>query len=311
MFGRPAPDRAAYSRPPQQSALHDERSHSHYYRYSQPPPAAWAPPQQAPIYFIPHNNSDAPPPQQPPQPVYYPASAVEPPPQMASQRSVHSTRPSVYLDDPAFSSDPRANPLVRYSTYAMNSQEEIHPAAGSQVSTTLHSSDYPPYTLSPPPRRFLYLVDLLSDILSRPVSRPMPPARTPVLLCQSAMYHPSMVPQRPCRKVRTSLPTSPPSISHRILPRRHYIIINPAQRAIIVTTATLRPMLLSTHVPLILRPPIITIAKRGTLVPLMRPAYTSRTKTRNVSLFPRNRRLGTRSSASSPPRRSIRIQRKA
>ncbi|GJE99661.1 hypothetical protein PsYK624_159320 [Phanerochaete sordida] len=133
------PSEHAYPRPPQhQGAImaHDEysqASQTFYPQYPQQSAYSRAAPQPDPSYYQPQS----PPARQ--ASIYGPPLAQsQQPQQMHSQRPIRS-RPipaSQFKEDPAFSPDPRSNPLAGFTNFTMNSKEEIVPAAGTQGQNT-------------------------------------------------------------------------------------------------------------------------------------------------------------------------------
>ncbi|EKM48402.1 uncharacterized protein PHACADRAFT_202860, partial [Phanerochaete carnosa HHB-10118-sp] len=106
--------------------IHDEHSHiAQTFYAAYPHQAAQAAHPLHPSDLDPSYYQPAPPPKQ--QAIYGPPlSQQQHSQQMSSQRPIRSRPipPSHFKDDPAFSPDPRTNPLA-YTTFAMNSREEI------------------------------------------------------------------------------------------------------------------------------------------------------------------------------------------
>ena len=126
-----------------------------------------------------------------------PSMAVDPQQQRSNNpRSV----PSIYSNDPAFSTDPRANPLTHY-TFAMNSREEIVPVTGGQVRRSsafrLGSFYLSPSLVSP--KLFLSHAHYYNSCIVYLSRMPLPP-RT-AILPQSTAPHLKDIP----RKLPTTL----------------------------------------------------------------------------------------------------------
>lgn len=146
MYGRPTSE-YIYSRPLQQSASppHDERSHTaQIYAYPVHPSLYHSSQQELDSAYYPQE-----PQLQSPPAIYGPPLVQQQPPPMAHQWSMQPRSiPANFVDDPAFSTDPHANPLTHYPTFAMNSREEIVPM-GNQVSTRFPLGPFYLCTLAP------------------------------------------------------------------------------------------------------------------------------------------------------------------
>lgn len=154
MYGRPTSE-YIYSRPLQQSASppHDERSHTtQIYAYPAHPSLYHPSQQELDSAYYPQDPQLHSPPA-----IYGPPLVQQQMSPIAHQRSMqYRSIPANFVDDPAFSSDPHANPLTQYPTFAMNSREEIVPM-GNQVSIRFLLGPFYLCTLAPTLLSLLHL----------------------------------------------------------------------------------------------------------------------------------------------------------